>query len=40
MWGNTYLNTLQLEDGFVSPPNEPGLGIELNYEALNPHRVI
>ena len=40
MWGNTYLNTLQVEDGFVSPPNEPGLGIELNYEALNPHRVI
>ena len=40
MWGKTYLNTLQVEDGFVSPPNEPGLGIELNYEALDPHRVI
>jgi D-arabinonate dehydratase len=40
MWGRVYRNTLQLnDDGTVSPPNLPGIGLEPDYAALAPHRV-
>ena len=40
MWGKMYHQTLRLnEDGTVSPPNVPGIGVEPNYEALQPYRV-
>jgi L-alanine-DL-glutamate epimerase-like enolase superfamily enzyme len=40
MWGKTFKETLRLnEDGTLSPPERPGLGIELNEEALAPYRV-
>jgi len=39
MWGHTFKETLQVEDGHVSPPDRPGIGIELNDEALAPHRL-
>ena len=39
MWGRMFRHTLEVEDGFVSPPDRPGFGIELNEEALAPHRV-
>ncbi len=39
MWGNVYQETLRLnDDGTVSPPEVPGIGIEPNYTALAPHR--
>ena len=39
MWDKTFRETLIVEDGHLSPPDRPGLGIELNEEALAPHRV-
>ena len=39
MWGQMFKDELQIEDGFVSPPDSPGLGVELNDEALKPYRV-
>jgi L-alanine-DL-glutamate epimerase-like enolase superfamily enzyme len=40
MWGRIYNNTLRLnDDGTVSAPNEPGIGIEPNETALAPHRI-
>jgi D-arabinonate dehydratase len=40
MWGQIYRDTLQLnEDGTVSPPDAPGIGVEPNYQALAPYRV-
>lgn len=40
MWGKTYRTTLRLnDDGTVSPPEAPGIGIDPNYEALAPYRV-
>ena len=40
MWGKVYHETLRLnDDGTVSPPNVPGIGIDPNYEALAPYRV-
>ncbi len=40
MWRKMYKETLTLsEDGTLSPPDRPGLGVEPNYEALAPHRV-
>ena len=38
MWGKMFKDTLQVKDGHVSPPDRPGIGIELNDEALAPHR--
>ena len=38
MWGEMFRDELLLEDGFVRPPDRPGLGIELNAEALGPYR--
>ena len=31
--------TLEIKDGFVSPPNRPGIGIELNQEVLNKYKL-
>ncbi len=40
MWGKVYHHTLCLnDDGTVSPPDVPGIGIEPNYAALAPYRV-
>lgn len=40
MWGRIYRHTLTLnEDGTVSPPQLPGIGIDPNREALAPYRV-
>ena len=40
MWGRIYRDTLRLnDDGTVSAPNEPGIGIEPNEDALAPHRI-
>ena len=40
MWGKMFKHTLEVKDGYVSPPDRPGIGIELNDEALAPHRVV
>jgi L-alanine-DL-glutamate epimerase-like enolase superfamily enzyme len=34
-----FKHTLMVEDAHVSPPDRPGIGIELNDEALAPHRM-
>ncbi len=39
MWGKTYKSGLQVEGEYVFPPDRPGLGIELNEEALAQYRV-
>ena len=39
MWGKTFKETLTLDDGYLHPPDRPGLGIELNEEALAPWAV-
>jgi len=40
MWGKMYHHTLRLnDDGTVSPPNVPGIGVDPNYEALEPYRI-
>ena len=40
MWKKMYKETLLLnDDGTLSPPTRPGLGVELNEEALAPYRV-
>lgn len=40
MWGKTYHHTLRLnDDGTVSPPDVPGIGIDPIYEMLEPYRV-
>ena len=40
MWRRTYRETLLLnDDGTLSPPERPGLGVELNDAALAPYRV-
>jgi D-arabinonate dehydratase len=40
MWGRIYKHTLQLnDDGTVSPPDAPGLGVVPDREALAPYRV-
>ena len=38
MWGASLKHHLTLKDGMVSAPDRPGLGIELNEEALAPYR--
>ncbi len=40
MWDTMFEETLTVEDGHLRPPNRPGLGIELNDEALAPHRAL
>ena len=39
MWGKTFNQTLRVEDNCVRPPDRPGIGIDLNEEALAPYRV-
>ena len=40
MWGRIYKNTLRLnDDGTVSPPNDPGIGIEPDGEHLSQYRI-
>lgn len=40
MWAHMFQETLRLDkEGFLSPPDRPGLGVELNREALAPFRV-
>lgn len=40
MWGKVYNEALSLnDDGTVSPPEVPGIGIEPRYETLDPYRV-
>jgi len=40
MWGKVYHHTLRLnDDGTVSPPDVPGIGLDPNYETLEPYRV-
>jgi L-alanine-DL-glutamate epimerase-like enolase superfamily enzyme len=40
MWGKIYHQTLRLnDDGTVSPPDAPGIGIDPQYETLAPYRV-
>ena len=40
MWGRIYKNTLRLnDDGTVSPPNDPGIGIEPDEEQLSQYRI-
>ena len=40
MWGKVYQHTLQLnDDGTISPPNVPGIGLEPQYENLEEFRV-
>lgn len=40
MWGKIYHHTLTLnDDGTVSPPDVPGIGVDPNYEALEQYRV-
>lgn len=40
MWGKMYHHTLRVnDDGTVSPPDVPGIGVDPNYEALEPFRV-
>ena len=39
MWEHMFKETLKLtNDGFLVPPDRPGLGVELNREALAPYR--
>ncbi len=38
MWQQMFRDTLEVRDGHVRPPDRPGIGIELNDEALAPHR--
>jgi len=41
-WGGFHAEILnepvRWEEGYIIPPKEPGLGIELNEEALNKYR--
>lgn len=40
MWGKIYHDTLTLnDDGTVSPPDVPGIGVDPNYAELEPYRV-
>ena len=39
MHGKIYTETLRIKDGYVYAPDRPGLGIELNYDALKKYRV-
>ena len=38
MWGTKFKETLEVEDGHLRPPDRPGVGIELNDEALARYR--
>ncbi len=41
MWGQVTTETVTIDaDGYLAPPDGPGLGVELNYDALNRYRVL
>ncbi|MBI4305540.1 MAG: mandelate racemase/muconate lactonizing enzyme family protein [Chloroflexi bacterium] len=40
MHGRIYKDTLRIKDGYVYAPDRPGLGIDINYDALEKHRVV
>ncbi len=40
MWGRFLRQHLKLDDGFVSPPDRPGFGLEIDEEAVAAYRVI
>lgn len=41
MWGEVTTETMRIDaDGMLTPPDGPGLGVELNYEALERYRVL
>ena len=37
--GGIFLDQMSIVDGYISPPDRPGLGMELNEEALAPYRI-
>ena len=40
MWGRVYKETMRLnDDGTVSPPSAPGIGLDIDEKVLAPHRV-
>ena len=39
MWGEMFEDTLMIKDGYVSPPDQPGFGINLNEKALAKYRI-
>ncbi|MBI4305892.1 MAG: mandelate racemase/muconate lactonizing enzyme family protein [Chloroflexi bacterium] len=39
MHGRIYEDTLRIKDGYVYAPDRPGIGLQINYEALEKHRV-
>ena len=39
MYGKIWKSELQIENGYVSPPNTPGLGLEPKWDTLEPFRV-
>ena len=39
MWNKMFTNVLRIQDGQVSPPDRPGLGIDLNKDALARYHV-
>ena len=40
MWGKCFTETIKLKDGYVSVPQSPGLGVELNTKELEKFRVV
>jgi L-alanine-DL-glutamate epimerase-like enolase superfamily enzyme len=40
MWGKVHAHTIGInDDGTVSPPDVPGIGLEPNEQALEPYRI-
>jgi D-arabinonate dehydratase len=39
MWDKKYKETLKITNGFLYPPDRPGIGLELNDEALSPYKI-
>ena len=40
MWGKSYTETININDGYVSAPDLPGLGLELNKKELEKYRIL
>ena len=40
MWGRMFKHTLEVKDGYLMPPDRPGVCIEINDEALDPYRIL
>jgi len=39
MWDKKYKETLKIKNGFLYPPDSPGIGLELDEEALSPYKI-